>query len=104
MFLEAQRWGEDRLPEVYPVCEVVRTPYVLESRPGYFWCRESACRAEFTVRTGTVMERFCISGFSWSICSYPPAGNRLGAVVAPDWCDLEVCMVHAATPARCVRQ
>lgn len=58
------------------MCEVVRTPYVLESRPGYFWCRESACRAEFTVRTGTVMERSHIGLHKWIFVVYLFVSSR----------------------------
>ncbi|WP_431831157.1 transposase, partial [Corynebacterium mastitidis] len=78
VFLEAQRWGEDRLPGACPVCGVVGVPYVLESRPGYFRCRESACRAEFTVRTGTVMERSHIGLHKWIFAVYLFVSSRKG--------------------------
>lgn len=78
VFLETQRWGEDRLPNACPVCGVVRTPYVLESRPGYFRCRESACRVEFTVRTGTVMERSHIGLHKWIFAVYLFVSSRKG--------------------------
>lgn len=78
VFLETQRWGEDRLPNTCPVCGVVRVPYVLESRPGYFRCRASTCRAELTVRTGTVMERSHIGLHKWIFAVYLFVSSRKG--------------------------
>lgn len=77
IFLEHQRWT-DGIPDHCPVCHAVGKPTILTTRPGTFRCRQSACKAEFTVRTATVMERSHIPLHKWIYAVYLFVSSRKG--------------------------
>jgi transposase-like protein len=50
---------------VCPHCGVIGHAYAKASRPGVWRCAESKCRKDFTITTGTVMERSHIPLHKW---------------------------------------
>ena len=68
-WFEEQRWGEAGKPDYCPMCggtEKVRP--VPSGKPLPYWCGE--CRRNFSVRTGTVMQRSKIGLQKWVIAIY----------------------------------
>ena len=68
-WFEEQRWGEAGKPSHCPMCggtEKVRP--VPSRKPLPYWCGE--CRRNFSVRTGTVMQRSKIGLQKWAIAIY----------------------------------
>ena len=68
-WFEEQRWGEAGKPDHCPMCggtEKVRP--VPSRKPLPYWCSE--CRRNFSVRTGTVMQRSKIGLQKWAIAIY----------------------------------
>ena len=68
-WFEEQRWGEAGKPDYCPMCggtEKVRP--VPSGKPLPYWCGE--CRRNFSVRTGTVMQRSKIGLQKWGIAIY----------------------------------
>lgn len=68
-WFEEQRWGEAGKPDHCPMCggtEKVRP--VPSRKPLPYWCGE--CRRNFSVRTGTVMQRSKIGLQKWAIAIY----------------------------------
>ena len=53
-WLEKTRWPEG---PVCSHCGAVNHAYAQKSKPGWYRCAEKECRKDFTVTTGTVMER-----------------------------------------------
>ena len=68
-WFEEQRWGEAGKPSHCPMCggtEKVRP--VPSRKPLPYWCGE--CRRNFSIRTGTVMQRSKIGLQKWGIAIY----------------------------------
>lgn len=75
VFFEIQRWGENRQPDFCPVCNAIGLiTRVKESE--YFHC--NTCHTQFTVRTGTVMERSHIPLQKWIYATYLFVSSRKG--------------------------
>ena len=53
-WLEKTRWPEG---PVCSHCGTINHAYPQKSKPGWYRCAEKECRKDFTVTTGTVMER-----------------------------------------------
>ena len=70
-YMEAQRWPEG---PVCPHCE--ETERIHNRKGGYYRC--NACREDFTVRTGTVMERSHIPLQKWLYGMYMLVTSRKG--------------------------
>ena len=70
-YMEAQRWPEG---PVCPHCEEAQR--IHERKGGYYRC--NACREDFTVRTGTVMERSHIPLQKWLYAMYMLVTSRKG--------------------------
>lgn len=66
-FIEQHRWGEDATP-VCPYCNTTDVLARKAPREGYYVCRH--CHKEFTVRTGTPMERSHIPLNLWIYAMY----------------------------------
>ena len=67
-WFETQRWGTNREDICCPRCKGSRVRPVPSGKPMPYWC--SDCRRNFSVRTGTVMERSKISYQKWAIAIY----------------------------------
>lgn len=65
-WLEKQRWPKR---VICPHC-TERKVYRLTSKPGYFRCAKRSCRQDFTVTTGTVMERSHVPLHKWLVGLY----------------------------------
>jgi transposase-like protein len=61
-YLEASLWPEG---PVCPHCGSVKAPYANAAKRGVYRCSEKECRKDFTVTTGTVMERSHIALHKW---------------------------------------
>lgn len=73
-WFEAQRWPDGR---VCPRCGVVSHSYATK-RLGVYRCAEPACRKDFTVTVGTVMERSHIPLHKWLSGFYLMASSKKG--------------------------
>lgn len=67
-WFETQRWGADSQDRCCPRCKGNRVRPVPSGKPMPYWC--SDCRRNFSVRTGTVMERSKIGYQQWAIGIY----------------------------------
>ena len=68
-WFEEQRWGEAGKPDHCPLCGgTERVRPVPSGKPLPYWCGE--CRRNFSVRTGTVMQRSKIGLQKWVIAIY----------------------------------
>ena len=67
-WFETQRWGASREDICCPRCKGERVRPVPSGKPMPYWC--SDCRRNFSVRTGTVMERSKIGYQKWAIAIY----------------------------------
>jgi transposase-like protein len=61
-YLEASLWPEG---PICPHCGSVKAPYANAAKRGVYRCSERECRKDFTVTTGTVMERSHIALHKW---------------------------------------
>lgn len=73
-WFEAMRWPEG---PVCPHCGVVGRAYRTK-RPGLYRCAEPACRKDFTVTVGTVMERSKIGLHKWAAAFFLMASSKKG--------------------------
>jgi transposase-like protein len=74
-WLENQRWPDG---PVCSHCGVVNHAYRNKAKPGYFRCAEKECRKDFTVTTGTLMERSHIALNKWLMAFYLIASSKKG--------------------------
>jgi transposase-like protein len=75
-FLEASRWPDGAICQF---CGQKDTVHLLGGKsmgPGWFFC--SGCRAKFTVRTGTVMERSHIPLHKWLMATHLIMASKKG--------------------------
>jgi transposase-like protein len=61
-YLEASLWPEG---PTCPHCGSAKAPYANAAKRGVYRCSEKECRKDFTVTTGTVMERSHIALHKW---------------------------------------
>src|SRR2546421_1012742 len=61
-YLEASLWPEG---PTCPHCGSLKAPYANAAKRGVYRCSEKECRKDFTVTTGTVMERSHIALHKW---------------------------------------
>ena len=73
VYFEDQRWNGKA---VCPFCESPKTTARKGSRVGYYWCND--CGKEFTVRTGTILERSHIPLHKWLYVMYMIVTARKG--------------------------
>ena len=73
-WLEKTRWPEGT---VCSHCGVVGHSYALK-KPGWYRCAEKECRKDFTVTTGTVMERSHIPLNKWLMAFYLLNASKKG--------------------------
>lgn len=73
-FLEKTRWPEG---PICSHCGVVNHAYKTK-KPGWYRCAEKECRKDFTVTTGTVMERSHIGLHKWLMGFYLMASSKKG--------------------------
>ncbi len=73
-WLEKLRWPEG---PVCSHCGVVGHSYALK-KPGWYRCAEKECRNDFTVTTGTVMERSHIPLNKWLMAFYLLNASKKG--------------------------
>ncbi len=73
-WLEKTRWPEG---PVCSHCGVVGHSYALK-KPGWYRCAEKECRKDFTVTTGTVMERSHIPLHKWLMAFYLLNASKKG--------------------------
>ncbi len=74
-FLEATRWPDG---PVCSHCGTIGRAYTLKTKPGWYRCGEKECRKDFTVTTGTVMERSKITLNKWLIAFYLMSASKKG--------------------------
>jgi transposase-like protein len=74
-FLERIRWPEG---PVCSHCGTVNHAYRNKAKPGWYRCAEKECRKDFTVITGTVMERSHIQLHKWLMGFYLMASSKKG--------------------------
>jgi transposase-like protein len=74
-WFEAARWPAG---PVCPKCGVVNHAYKLKGKPGVYRCAEPKCRKDFTVMTGSVMERSHAPLTQWAIAFYMGASSKKG--------------------------
>jgi len=73
-WLEGQRWPDGT---VCSHCGTVGHSYKTK-KPGWYRCAEKECRKDFTVTTGTVMERSHIALNKWLMAFYLMASSKKG--------------------------
>jgi transposase-like protein len=73
-WLEGQRWPEG---PVCSHCGTVNHAYKTK-KPGWYRCAEKECRKDFTVTTGTLMERSHIALNKWLMAFYLIASSKKG--------------------------
>lgn len=73
-FLERTRWPEG---PVCSHCGTINRAYKTK-KPGWYRCAERECRKDFTITTGTVMERSHIQLHKWLIGFYLMASSKKG--------------------------
>jgi transposase-like protein len=73
-WLEGQRWPEG---PICSHCGTIGRAYKIK-KPGWYRCGEKACRKDFTVTTGTVMERSHIALNKWLMAFYLMASSKKG--------------------------
>jgi len=74
-WLESQRWPDG---PVCSHCGTINHSYRNKAKPGYFRCAEKECRKDFTVTTGTLMERSHIALNKWLMAFYLMASSKKG--------------------------
>jgi transposase-like protein len=73
-WLEGQRWPEG---PICSHCGVINHAYKTK-KPGWYRCAEKECRKDFTVTTGTVMERSKIALNKWLMAFYLMSSSKKG--------------------------
>src|SRR5215471_16419155 len=73
-FLERIRWPQG---PVCSHCGTVNHAYAIK-KAGWFRCAEKDCRKDFTVTTGTIMERSHIALNKWLMAFYLMASSKKG--------------------------
>ena len=73
-YLERLRWGDER---VCPHCGSVSNSFAT-NKPGVYRCKAKECRKDFTVTTGTVMERSHIALNKWLMAFYLMSSSKKG--------------------------
>jgi transposase-like protein len=73
--IEATRWPEG---PVCSHCGIINHAYPVTGRAGLYRCAEAACRKDFTVTTGTVMERSKIPLHKWMMAFYLMCASKKG--------------------------
>lgn len=73
-WLENQRWPEG---PICSHCGTINHAYKTK-KPGWYRCAEKECRKDFTVTTGTVMERSHITLNKWLMGFYLMASSKKG--------------------------
>jgi len=74
-WLEKTRWPDG---PVCSHCGTVNHAYPNKAKPGFYRCAEKECRKDFTVTTGTVMERSHIPLNKWLMAFYLMASSKKG--------------------------
>jgi transposase-like protein len=74
-WLEKTRWPEG---PVCSHCGSINRAYQNKAKPGFYRCAEPECRKDFTVTTGTVMERSHIPLHKWLMAFYLMASSKKG--------------------------
>jgi transposase-like protein len=73
-FLERTRWPNGPMCSH---CGTVNHAYAIK-KPGWFRCAEKECRKDFTVTTGTIMERSHIALNKWLMAFYLMSSSKKG--------------------------
>lgn len=73
-WLEGQRWPDG---PICSHCGAIGRAYALK-KPGWYRCAEKECRKDFTVTTGTLMERSHIALNKWLMAFYMMASSKKG--------------------------
>ena len=73
-WLEGQRWPEG---PVCSHCGTINHAYKTK-KPGWYRCAEKECRKDFTVTTGTLMERSHIALNKWLMAFYMMSASKKG--------------------------
>src|SRR5258708_4636078 len=73
-WLEGQRWPDG---PICSHCGTIGHAYKTK-KPGWYRCAEKDCRKDFTVTTGTVMERSHIELHKWLMAFYLMAASKKG--------------------------
>jgi len=74
-WLEKQRWPDG---PVCSHCGSINRAYRNKAKPGFYRCAEPECRKDFTVTTGTLMERSHIPLNKWLMAFYLMASSKKG--------------------------
>jgi transposase-like protein len=74
-WLEKTRWPEG---PICSHCGSTKTPYTNKAKTGFYRCSEPECRKDFTVTTGTVMERSHIPLNKWLMAFYLMSASKKG--------------------------
>ncbi|MBN9049952.1 MAG: transposase [Rhizobiales bacterium] len=85
-FLEEQRWPDG------PVCPACRSrkAYANRSKQGFYRCARASCGKDFTVTTGTLMERSHVPLHKWLAALFMEAASREGPTPTDLQRELEV--------------
>jgi transposase-like protein len=73
-WLESQRWPEG---PVCSHCGTIGHAYKIK-KPGWYRCAEKDCRKDYTVTTGTLMERSHIALHKWLMAFYLMSSSKKG--------------------------
>ena len=73
-WLEGQRWPEG---PICSHCGTINHAYKTK-KPGWYRCAEKECRKDFTVTTGTLMERSHIALNKWLMAFYMMSASKKG--------------------------
>lgn len=74
-WLENQRWPEGT---ICSHCGSINRSYKNKAKPGFYRCAEPECRKDFTVTTGTLMERSHIALNKWLMAFYLMSASKKG--------------------------
>ncbi len=74
-WLEKTRWPDG---PICSHCGAVNHAYAQKAKPGWYRCAEKECRKDFTVTTGTVMERSHILLNKWLMGFYLMSASKKG--------------------------
>src|ERR1700686_98127 len=73
-WLEGKRWPEG---PICSHCGTINHAYKT-AKPGWYRCAEKECRKDFTITTGTMMERSHIVLHKWLMAFYLMASSKKG--------------------------
>ncbi len=74
-WLEGQRWPDG---PICSHCGTIDHAYKNKAKPGFYRCAEAGCRKDFTVTTGTLMERSHIALNKWLMAFYMMSSSKKG--------------------------